>query len=75
MGILVWTLGFPTVATVLAIIWVMWSSRPRGPAEPHESVAEHERFTRALAAPLATRRVPSARPRPPAASASGCSPR
>lgn len=69
MGILVWTLGFPTVATVLAIAWVTWSNRPRGPVEPHESVAEHERFTRALATPIPQRRAPRARP--PAASAGG----
>jgi hypothetical protein len=49
MGILVWTLGLPTVATVLAVLWVMWSSRPRGPVQTHESVAEHERFKRAMA--------------------------
>jgi hypothetical protein len=56
MGILVWTLGLPTVATVLAIAWVSWSSRPRGPAETHESVAAHERFKRAMAKPPAPRR-------------------
>jgi hypothetical protein len=49
MGILVWTLGLPTVATALAVVWVMWSSRPRGPIETHVSVAEHERFKRAMA--------------------------
>ena len=49
MGILVWTLGLPTVATALAVLWVMWSSRPRGPIETHVSVAEHERFKRAMA--------------------------
>lgn len=48
MGILVWTLGLPTVATVLAVAWVTWSSRPRGPIETHVSLAEHERFKRAM---------------------------
>jgi hypothetical protein len=50
MAILVWTLGLPTVATVLAIVWVHWSQRPRGPVETHESVAAYERFKAAFAA-------------------------
>jgi len=51
MGILAWTLGLPTVATVLAIGWIHWTTRPRGPVETHESLAAHERFKAALAAP------------------------
>jgi hypothetical protein len=51
MAILAWTLGLPTVATMMAIGWVHWASRPRGPVAVHESVAEHERFKAALAAP------------------------
>jgi hypothetical protein len=47
--ILVWTLGLPTVATVLAIAWVAWSTRERGPAQTHESLAAHERFKQAMA--------------------------
>ena len=58
MGILVWTLGLPTVATVLAVLWVTWSSRPRGPIETHVSLAEHERFKRAMAQPT---RLPQSR--------------
>jgi hypothetical protein len=54
--ILAWTLGLPTVATVLAIVWVVWSSRPRGPVETRESVAEHERFSRAMAAQTVAQR-------------------
>ncbi|MDQ1747237.1 MAG: hypothetical protein QOD07_1500 [Frankiaceae bacterium] len=70
-----WTLGLPTVATVLAIAWVAWSTRERGPAQTHESVAAHERFKKAMAKqsgakPPAPRRagsVPSApKPRRPA---------
>jgi hypothetical protein len=49
MSILAW-LGVPAGATVLAIAWVHWSNRPRGPIATHESMAEHERFTKALAA-------------------------
>jgi hypothetical protein len=52
MAILAWTLGLPLVMTMLAIGWVHWATRPRGPAETHESVAEHERFKAALAAPV-----------------------
>jgi hypothetical protein len=64
--ILVWTLGLPTVATLLAIAWVSWSTRPRGPAETHESVAAHERFKKAMAKPPAPRRGgrPPAPPKP-----------
>jgi hypothetical protein len=57
MAILVWTLGLPTVATVLAILWVHWSQRPRGPVETHESVAAHERFKAAFAASSSQRRA------------------
>jgi hypothetical protein len=64
MGILVWTLGLPTVATLLAIVWVTWSSRPRGPVETHESVAAHERFKKAMATPPQPRR--GGAPKPPA---------
>ena len=49
MAILAWTLGLPTVATAMAIGWVHWATRPRGPVEAHESVAQHEKFKAALA--------------------------
>lgn len=49
MGVLAW-LGAPAAATVLAIVWVNWSSRARGPVEASQSVAERERFNAALAA-------------------------
>jgi hypothetical protein len=54
MGVLAW-LGIPAGATVLAIIWVNWSARPRGPVQPHRSVAERERFNAAIAKPLVPR--------------------
>ena len=56
MAILVWTLGLPTVATILAIAWVHWSQRPRGPVETHESVAAYERFKAAFASSGGPRR-------------------
>jgi len=49
MSILAWTLGLPTVATIMAIFWVHWAARPRGPVEARDSVAQHERFKAALA--------------------------
>lgn len=49
MTILAWTLGLPTVATAMAILWVHWSARPRGPMEARDSVAQHEKFKAALA--------------------------
>jgi hypothetical protein len=54
MGVLAW-LGIPAGATVLAIIWVNWSARPRGPVGTHQSLAERERFNAAIAKPLAPR--------------------
>jgi hypothetical protein len=57
MAILVWTLGLPTVATVLAIVWVHWSQRPRGPVETHESVEAYERFKAAFASSTSHRRA------------------
>ena len=51
MGVLAWLI-FPVVAVVLAIFWVDWSARPRGPVEAHESLAERERFVAAMARPM-----------------------
>jgi len=56
LTILLWTLGLPTVATLLAIGWVVWSTRERGPAQTQDSVAAHERFKKAMAKPPAPRR-------------------
>jgi hypothetical protein len=47
MGVLAW-LGVPAVATLLAIVWVNWAARPRGPVETEESLAERERFKAAF---------------------------
>ena len=41
-----WTI--PLGATVLAIVWARWISRPRRRIEPVESVAAYERFREAL---------------------------
>ena len=38
----------PLVAFVVAIVWVSVANRPRPPADPHDSMAEHERFRAAM---------------------------
>ncbi|MEP6697542.1 MAG: hypothetical protein ABJA34_11790 [Pseudonocardiales bacterium] len=48
MSPLVWTLA-PLVVTLLAILWVSWRARPRGPGDPMDTVEEHARFRAALA--------------------------
>jgi hypothetical protein len=48
---LVW-LMFPLGATLAAMGWTAWSGRARGPQQPADSIAAHERFRRAMAAPL-----------------------
>jgi hypothetical protein len=60
MGVLAWLI-VPAVATVVAIVWVNWSARPRGPIETHESLAERDRFVKAMARPVSERRAPAER--------------
>jgi hypothetical protein len=36
------------VAIVAAVLWASWAARPRGPADPLDSVAAHHRFVEAL---------------------------
>jgi hypothetical protein len=50
MGVLAW-LGVPAVATLVAIVWVNWAARPRGPVETEQSLAERERFKAAFDRP------------------------
>lgn len=47
MEAILWWL-IPLVATALAIAWVAWMSRPRPPADTHDSLAEHRRFREAM---------------------------
>jgi hypothetical protein len=47
MGVLLW-LVVPIVVTLLAVAWLHWAARPRGPVETRESLEAHERFKRAL---------------------------
>jgi len=48
MSPLVWTLA-PVVVTLVAIGWVSWRSRPRGPGDPIDTIEQHARFRAALA--------------------------
>ncbi|MGZ6826586.1 MAG: hypothetical protein ACXVGH_07315 [Mycobacteriales bacterium] len=51
------------VAPMLAVLWTMWASRPRGPEQALETVQEYDRFRAALTSPLA-QPVPEPRSRP-----------
>lgn len=51
MDAMAWWL-IPITATLLAVAWVSWNGRTRRPADPHETLAAHRRFTEALAGPL-----------------------
>lgn len=67
MKALAWWL-IPAVAFVLAVAWVSFKGRTRPPVDPHDSMAEHLRFQRAMqrqteAKPRTDRPMP---PDPPA---------
>jgi hypothetical protein len=40
------------VAPLIAVFWIAWYSRPRGPVEAMQSVQQHDRFRAALTQPL-----------------------
>jgi hypothetical protein len=46
MMVVIW-LGIPATATVLAILWVLWSTRVKE-TDIHHSLQSHERFRAAL---------------------------
>lgn len=48
---LLW-LMFPLGATLAAVAWTAWSGRARGPERPADSIEAHERFRRAMSAPV-----------------------
>jgi hypothetical protein len=54
---LVW-LTIPLAALVLAVLWVVWTSRTRPRADTHETLEEHARFKAAFD-------PDRSRPRPP----------
>lgn len=43
-----WWLAIPAAATLIAIVYVIWVSRDRGPAPTHRTMAHFERFRRAM---------------------------
>ena len=45
---LLWLLPVP-ITTGVAIAWVAWTSRTRGPGAAQDSMSEHERFRAAMA--------------------------
>lgn len=47
MSSLVW-LAIPLLALLVAVAWATWAGRPRGPADPLDSVEAHHRFVKAL---------------------------
>lgn len=47
MSSLAW-LAIPLVALVLAVLWVVWTSRSRPRATTHETLEEHARFKAAF---------------------------
>jgi hypothetical protein len=57
MSALAWWL-IPIGATVLAIAWASWASRPKPPANVHDTLQSYERFRRALGASPAAGRDP-----------------
>src|SRR5256885_1859236 len=48
----------PLVAFVAAVVWVSLASRPRPRADPHDSMAEHERFRQAMGRQVAPPPLP-----------------
>jgi hypothetical protein len=50
VDVLLWLIPIP-VAAIAAVAWGAWSSRTRRPDEAYDTVAAHDRFRAALAAP------------------------
>ena len=61
MTVLYW-LAVPLLVTALAAVWVAFAHRARPPADPRDSMAEHERFRQAMERPA----PPVRRSSPPA---------
>ena len=52
------------LAPMLAVMWLSWRSRDRGPVEAIETVEEHQRFKAALTSPLPPAPLPHPRKKP-----------
>lgn len=59
MTVLYW-LVVPLLVTALAAAWVAYAHRTRPPADPRDSMAEHQRFRQAMERPAPRLRQPSA---------------
>jgi hypothetical protein len=57
MSALAWWL-IPIGATVLAIAWASWASRPKPHANVDDTLQSYERFRRAMGAPPSAARDP-----------------
>jgi hypothetical protein len=55
MSAIAWWL-IPLLATLAAIVWVSWRSRPRPPEDTHEAIEAREKFRRAMEEPRTRRR-------------------
>lgn len=51
MSALAWWL-IPLAATVLALAWAAWRSRPRRPADAHVAMEDMARFKQAMERPM-----------------------
>ncbi|MGH3326741.1 MAG: hypothetical protein ACRDPT_02900 [Streptomycetales bacterium] len=40
--------GIPLGATLIAVVWAMWASRPRPPSNVFDSLESHRRFRAAM---------------------------
>lgn len=56
MTVLVW-LVVPLLITALAAAWVAFAHRTRPPADPRDSMAEHQRFRAAMERPAPSLRT------------------
>jgi hypothetical protein len=45
--VLAWLI-IPAAALLLSSLWVAWASRPKPPADVHETLEDYERFKAAL---------------------------
>ncbi len=55
--ILAWLL-VPLAVTLLALLWVGWRARPKGPADAQDGMADLLRFREAMSKPLPGPREP-----------------
>ncbi len=71
--ILAWLL-VPLAVTLVALAFVAWRARPKGPADAHDGVAGMARFRDAMSKPLPERRGRRGEVHGPARDGSGDSP-